>query len=269
MSEYRIDDLARLAGTTVRNVRVYQDRGLLAPPRRVGRVGWYSEAQLARLRLIGRLLERGFTLALIAELISAWEQGRNLADILGVEEALTEPWSTEVPERVTLPQLRRRFGPEANTAAIRRAVEIGLLRRSGVSFTVPSPRLLSAGEELVALGVPMVTVLDLAEGMAADLDVTARRFVAVVIEQLLGDAAQATLPPQERLSAIVDIVRRLRPQATLAVEASFAQAMERQVAEAFSAIAGRTVSLADAGGSVSAEIDPGEDEPDASGRRSG
>src|ERR1700760_2738778 len=97
VAEYRIDDLARLAGTTVRNVRVYQDRGLLAPPRRVGRVGWYSEAQLARLRLIGRLLERGFTLALIAELISAWEQGRDLADILGVEEAITRPWNTEVP----------------------------------------------------------------------------------------------------------------------------------------------------------------------------
>ncbi|HSP38110.1 MAG TPA: MerR family transcriptional regulator [Frankiaceae bacterium] len=242
MSEYRIDDLARMAGTTVRNVRVYQDRGLLAPPRRVGRVGWYAEAQLARLRLIGRLLDRGFTLALIAELISAWEQGRNLADILGVEEALTQPWSTEVPERVTLRELRRRFGEQANTGAIRRATELGLIRRSGVSFTVPSPRLLSAGEELVGLGVPMTTVLDLAEGLAQDLDVTARRFVAVVIERVLGDASKATFPPQERLAAIADIVQRLRPQATIAVEASFATAMERQVAEAFSEIAGRTVS---------------------------
>jgi DNA-binding transcriptional MerR regulator len=276
VSEYRIDDLARMAGTTVRNVRVYQDRGLLTPPRRVGRVGWYSEAQLARLRLIGRLLERGFTLALIAELISAWEQGRNLAEILGVEEALTQPWSTELPEKVTLPELRRRFGPEANTRAIRRAVEIGLLRRSGVSFTVPSPRLLTAGEELVALGVPLLSVLDLAEGLAADLDVTARRFVAVMIEQLLGDAASATLPPSERLTVIAEIVQRLRPHATLAVEASFALAMERQVAEAFSEIAGRTVHLRNdpdaaaalAGGPVSAAGDLGEDDPDASGRRS-
>ena len=32
MGEYRIDELARLAGTTVRNVRVYQDRGLLSCP---------------------------------------------------------------------------------------------------------------------------------------------------------------------------------------------------------------------------------------------
>jgi DNA-binding transcriptional MerR regulator len=32
MTEYRIDELAREAGTTVRNVRAYQERGLLAPP---------------------------------------------------------------------------------------------------------------------------------------------------------------------------------------------------------------------------------------------
>ena len=63
MAEYRIDELARLADTTVRNVRVYQDRGLLAPPRRQGRVGIYSEAHLARLRLIGQLLRRGYTFA--------------------------------------------------------------------------------------------------------------------------------------------------------------------------------------------------------------
>ena len=86
----------------------------------------------------------------------------------------------------------------------------------------------------MGLGVPLVTVLNLAEGLAQDLDVTARRFVSVVIEQVLGNASEATLPPQERLSAIADIVQRLRPQATIAVEASFATAMERQVAAAFS-----------------------------------
>src|SRR4051794_14532496 len=170
VAEYRIDDLARLAGTTVRNVRVYQDRGLLAPPRRQGRVGWYSEAQLARLRLIGRLLDRGFTLALIAELIQAWEEGRNLADILGLEEALTAPWSREEPERVSLLELPRRFGDQATTGAIRRAVDLGLLRRSGMSYTAPSPKLLAAGEELVSLGMPLTSVLDLAEGLQQDMN---------------------------------------------------------------------------------------------------
>jgi DNA-binding transcriptional MerR regulator len=72
---YRIDELAQLAGTTVRNARAYQDRGLLPPPARVGRVGWYSEAHLARLRLIGHMLGRGYSLANIGELIESWVRG--------------------------------------------------------------------------------------------------------------------------------------------------------------------------------------------------
>ncbi|MDT7598572.1 MAG: hypothetical protein QOK26_649, partial [Pseudonocardiales bacterium] len=43
MAEYRIDELARFAGTTSRNVRAYQERGLLPPPRKEGRVGIYTE----------------------------------------------------------------------------------------------------------------------------------------------------------------------------------------------------------------------------------
>jgi DNA-binding transcriptional MerR regulator len=83
MTEYRVSELARAADTTVRNVRVYQDRGLLPPPRRQGRIGLYSEEHLARLKLIGRLLGRGYTFATIGELFSAWHSGQDLADSLG------------------------------------------------------------------------------------------------------------------------------------------------------------------------------------------
>ena len=37
--EYTIDELARQADTTVRNVRAYQDRGLLPPQKKRGRTG--------------------------------------------------------------------------------------------------------------------------------------------------------------------------------------------------------------------------------------
>ncbi|HVZ69581.1 MAG TPA: MerR family transcriptional regulator, partial [Rhizomicrobium sp.] len=67
--EFTIDELAREAGTTVRNVRAYQEKGLLPPPEKRGRVGIYGNAHLARLRLISPLLERGYSLANVAELI--------------------------------------------------------------------------------------------------------------------------------------------------------------------------------------------------------
>ncbi|MDP8987506.1 MAG: MerR family transcriptional regulator, partial [Actinomycetota bacterium] len=37
-----IDDLAREAGCTTRNIRSYQTLGLLPPPSIVGRVGYYG-----------------------------------------------------------------------------------------------------------------------------------------------------------------------------------------------------------------------------------
>jgi DNA-binding transcriptional MerR regulator len=93
VTEYRIDDLARAAGTTVRSVRVLHDRRLLPPPRLRGRTGWYGDDHVARVRLVLDLQERGHTLAAIRELLSAWEDGRDLADVLGIP---SQRWAAEL-----------------------------------------------------------------------------------------------------------------------------------------------------------------------------
>ena len=67
--EYRIDDLARLAGTTTRNIRVYRDRGLLHPPLRVGRIALFNDTHLTRLRLITSLLDRGYNISCTCEML--------------------------------------------------------------------------------------------------------------------------------------------------------------------------------------------------------
>src|SRR5438477_9887942 len=68
-----IDELAREAGSSVRNVRLYQERGLLPKPRREGRRAVYGRVHVERLKLILELLERGYPIAAIKELIDAWE----------------------------------------------------------------------------------------------------------------------------------------------------------------------------------------------------
>src|SRR5947209_15316026 len=107
-----IDALARRSGVTTRNIRAYQTRGLLPPPRMEGRVGYYDDGHLSRLQYVASLQERGFSLAAIQCLLDAWEQGRGLTDVLGFEEALTAPWTDEKPERVTVARLLELF-PEA------------------------------------------------------------------------------------------------------------------------------------------------------------
>ena len=104
-----IDELARRAGTTTRNVRAHQTRGLLPPPKMVGRVGHYGNDHLVRIAYITRLQQRGFSLAAIRDLLSGWDDGRSLTEVLGFEEALTAPWSDEVAEPFDRDQLVAMF----------------------------------------------------------------------------------------------------------------------------------------------------------------
>lgn len=110
VTEYRIDDLARAAGTTSRNVRAYQERGLLPPPEKRGRVGIYGDAHLERLKLIDTLLQRGFTTAHIDDFITGWESGKDLTEVLGLQHAVTEPWSRSDTVSIEMAVVREFLG---------------------------------------------------------------------------------------------------------------------------------------------------------------
>jgi DNA-binding transcriptional MerR regulator len=232
MAEYRIDELARLADASVRNIRVYQDRGLLAPPRRQGRVGIYTDTHLARLRLIGQLLRRGYTFANIAELLATWERGGDMAEIFDLESVLGDPWSDEVPGYVTTGELSDLFGGEVTEENLDRAVALGVLEPDGDRFRVPSPRLLSAGAELVAVGMPLRAVLDLAERLRTHVDAIARDLTGTVTRHMLAVRERDGLLLGEDLAQVAAVTRRLRPLAQTAVDAILAQGMSRHVQEA-------------------------------------
>ena len=232
MGEYRIDELARLAETTVRNVRVYQDRGLLAPPRRDGRVGIYTDAHLARLQLIARLLKRGYTFATIGEMLAVWERGGNLADVLDLESAVGHPWSDEVPGHLTAEQLRESFGAEDTPENRGRAVALGLLEPDGEGYRVPSPRLLSAGAEMVAAGLTLPAVLDLAERIRVHVDAAAHDMAATVAGHVVSAHLRDGTPQGKDVAEAAAVVRRLRPLAEVVLDAMLAQGMARYVQEA-------------------------------------
>lgn len=91
MAEYRLDELARISGVSARNIRAYRERGLLDPPRRVGRSAYYDDYHLSQLKTIKQLLRRGFNSAHIAEFFASMRQGADLADILGIQQAVLGP----------------------------------------------------------------------------------------------------------------------------------------------------------------------------------
>ena len=225
-----IDELAREAGVTTRNIRAYQTRGLLPSPRMEGRVGYYDDGHLARLRYIASLQERGFSLAAIQCLLEAWEEGRGLNDVLGFEEALTARWSEETPTRVPLDRLMEMF-PEGieNPGLLERSLELGLLAVVDGEFEAPSPILLKVGAELVAAGVPLAATLDEYERLVADADRIAARFVELFESNVWEPFVAAGMPP-ERLAAVTEALHRARPTASMAMDAALAHAMERAVA---------------------------------------
>jgi DNA-binding transcriptional MerR regulator len=79
-----VDQVARLAGTTTRNVRALQTQGLLPRPVLHGRTGLYGQEHLDRLRAILRLQGTGFSLGAIRALFEARQQGLTLEQVLGV-----------------------------------------------------------------------------------------------------------------------------------------------------------------------------------------
>jgi len=88
LAEYRIDELAQLSGVSARNIRAYRERGLLDPPRHEGRSAYYDGHHLGQLKVINDLLRRGFNSAHIAEFFTSIRDGHDLADRLGLQEAI-------------------------------------------------------------------------------------------------------------------------------------------------------------------------------------
>ncbi|MFI5685964.1 MerR family transcriptional regulator [Streptomyces sp. NPDC051636] len=204
--EYRMEELARLAGITVRTLRFYRERKLIPPPRREGRIAWYDDHHLARLRTIAALLERGHTLSGIAELADALDQGRDVADLLGVGGP-----TEEEPVRLTPEELAARFEGQVTPENLAAAMELGYLGTDGDQIVHISRRLLDVSSALVREGIPLAEVLAVGKRVREHADALAELFTDLVLRH----------GPEEDL-------RRLRPLARSVVEAELSLALDRR-----------------------------------------
>lgn len=224
-AEYTVDELARAAQTTVRNVRAYQDRGLLSPPERRGRVGIYCGEHLARLRLIGQLLERGYSIASIRELFDAWAQGRDLAHVLGLDQAIRGPGEPEEPGRLEFAELQAIFADDLDDAMIERAIAMGLLQFAGDHLCVPSPRLFAAGVELYRAGIPLPALLDELESIRRHVEQVSTGIVQMIVGHLVNPLLQSSLPRADQLEGLSAQLLQLRPLVEQVVEAELARGL--------------------------------------------
>ncbi|MEU6619218.1 MerR family transcriptional regulator [Streptomyces litmocidini] len=227
--EYRIEDLAHHSGATVRTIRAYQDRGLLPRPERRGRSNVYGDAHLARLRQIADLLDRGYTLASIKELLEAWDTGRGLGGVLGLVAEVHGPWTDEEADRISRAELDARFGGTPDEEAIREAVELGVLERlpgrEGEEYLVPSPQELAVAAELYAAGVPLAAITGHLRELRDQVEHIASRFLEFTTEHVFARYLEHRPPTDADAAEAATMVRRLRPLAQQTVDAELARAM--------------------------------------------
>ncbi|KAB1141437.1 MerR family transcriptional regulator [Streptomyces luteolifulvus] len=202
-----MEELARLAGITVRTLRFYRERKLIPPPRRQGRIAWYDDHHLARLRTISALLERGHTLNGIAELAEAFDHGRDVADLLGMDTP-----TEETPVRLTPEDLADRFAGEATPENLAAALDLGYLGTDGEEIVHISRRLLDVSSALVREGIPLADVLEAGRRVRAHADALAELFADVILRHA----------PEEDL-------QRLRPLAQSVVAAELSLALDRRL----------------------------------------
>ncbi|MEU6702377.1 MerR family transcriptional regulator [Streptomyces wuyuanensis] len=227
--EYRIEDLAHHSGATVRTIRAYQDRGLLPKPERRGRSNVYGNSHLARLRQIADLLDRGYTLASIKELLEAWDAGRGLGGVLGLVAEVHGPWTDEKADRISRVELYASFGGEPDEEAVAEAVELGVLERipgRDDEFLVPSPQELAVAAELHSAGVPLSAISAHLRELRGQVEHIACRFLEFTTEHVFARYLGHRPPTDADAAEAASMVRRLRPLAQQTVDAELARAMQ-------------------------------------------
>ncbi|MFJ2706121.1 MerR family transcriptional regulator [Streptomyces sp. NPDC087428] len=227
-AEYRIEDLAHASGATVRTIRAYQDRGLLPTPERRGRANVYRDTHLARLRQIADLLDRGYTLASIKELLEAWDTGRGLGGVLGLVAEVHGPWTDERADRITRAELEVKFGGTSDDRAVAEAVDLGVLEPipgRDDEFLVPSPQELAVAVELYAAGVPLSAISGHLRELRGQVEQIASRFLEFTTEHVFARYLGHRPPTDADAAEAASMVRRLRPLAQQTVDAELARAM--------------------------------------------
>jgi DNA-binding transcriptional MerR regulator len=171
--EYRIEELARAGGVAVDTIRFYQGKGLLTAPRREGRVTWYSDDHLERLRRIRELQQRGFTLTVIRRFLDGELETSDEALVA----AITHP---EAPATLSLAELAQRSG--VAPPLLKTLEQAGLLLP--VAGADGEPRypaedleVLGAGMRLLEAGVPLGSLMELGGEYAEAVERTSRRAV--------------------------------------------------------------------------------------------
>jgi len=219
--DYRVDELATATGVSVDTIRFYQARGLLDPPRRQGRYGFYGEEHRARIERIKDLQAKGLTLATIQRLLNG--------ELDAADEALAAALSGRTgaggrpTETFGLEELAARSGiPLPLLEAVE---QDGLLQPERGGYTNDDVAAAKAGMALLQEGLPLPRLLELAGEHHAAMREIAERAVFMFDAFVREPIREEGLPDEEAAERLVAAFNRLLPAVSSLVAHHFTRTL--------------------------------------------
>lgn len=157
-----LDQLCARVGMSVRTVRFYTSKGLVPPPIRRGRSGYYSPVHVGRLELVQELQSHGFTLSAIERYVAGIPADSTPED-LALARTLLAPWDVERPIEMSRVELSERAGRELSDDELSTLAALGVLfplKRGQYQVAVSQ---LSVGLGVLELGIPEEAALAAAD----------------------------------------------------------------------------------------------------------
>jgi DNA-binding transcriptional MerR regulator len=224
---YRVEEIAARARLRVDTIRFYQFRGLLPRPRREGRIAFYDDAHLERLRRIRELVDQGFTLAQIRRLLDRQSE----AEDRPLLEALVEE---HVGERTfSRSELAAEVGiPEELIGAAEASGLVQPLQIEGEErFSAADREMAHAALRILKAGFPLYELLALAVQHARAIQEVSDRAIDLFDDHVRKPAAE-----RGDKGAVTEAFRDLLPQLTCLVALHFQRTL---VSRALQRLAGR------------------------------
>ena len=217
-----VEQLASRVGMTVRTVRFYAGRGLIPPPRREGRNGYYGPDHLTRLELVRELQAHGFTLSAIERYLERIPADATPAEV-ALHRTLLAPWVPELPESLTRDELETRAGRSLADGEIEVLVALGVVEptpRDDVFQVAPAH--LALGIAFLELGLPVDAALTTRKIFTAHGRAIAEEVTEVFRTSIWPHLRDSDLPAED----ITAMIERFKPLTVQALVSAYEEAVD-------------------------------------------
>jgi DNA-binding transcriptional MerR regulator len=216
-----LDELTNRVGMSVRNVRFNTTKGLVPPPIRRGRSGYYTPDHVARLQLVQELQGHGFTLAAIERYLAGIPEDATPEDI-ALHRTMLAPWQAEAPVEMSRRELDKRTGRNLTDDDLTTLSALGIVFRNKRGRYQVAMSQLSVGLGLLDLGFPTEAAVAASEVYAKHGRQIAEELYELFRTMVWPVYKESGASPQR----LQDVVERLKPLSIASLVSAYEAAMD-------------------------------------------